>query len=923
MTLLMKKSKKDEDYVGEPIGEGLGEFKPWWIKRPRLRKLLSIPLHMVNRDYRRWKNAQLTPRKLRKRLTELDKRFPHKREDLVGRNKEYEALMTSIGYHVIRDPVVRSVFKGSDPPKFFILKGGTGTGKTLLAEVCLRDAILYGIKHGVNVQAISVKSEEIFSPLYGQSVRNLALIFRRASEVPSIIFFDEFQAFGTKVAMAMHGADREDIRVQDAFVDHINKILNTQQRTVVIAATNKFEAIREDIRRRAHVIDLDQNISREMLLAVLKSEFKKNGWEYLDAEKVLEILEKAVSAYRQTQLTPFDIIDACNKVRLKKIEPLRERLFKRLKGLVHAEERLGYTVTLDDFRDVARSLRGYVEQEKSSEVMSAVLQIKPAVSYSDIGGLFGIKEKIFKIISLSLRPELSGKLNWVPPKGFLLWGEPGCGKTYLSKAIAKESNATFLYAPAAQLLMNAKWVGDPEKNVRDLFQLARRMAPSIIFFDEFDVIASKRRGDPVSDRIVAQILTELDGLQPLENVIVIAATNRLEMIDEAVINRFEPYVIEIPLPRNDAERLDVIRVHLKHYLPHLSEEATPENVLSVIKKFKMVSPRVIAEIVREANRIRSQEVAAATDIVRAYDSGDKDQAEKLRKLYSEELSRIRDIYGSDDVEILRNVTPEQHKLKLYHFYKAAGELEKEFEKELLESQESLISEHPGTGVVLGLATDQLGRQGIILLVECNINPKGSGKVAVTGAAKTVLVGQAAPVEDTSVIESASNAVEYVKSYVLNKLGVDLSNYDFKFQVISPMEGVPGGGVTGPSLGVAFSVAAISELSGIEVKPEVVMTGKVDIKGNVGPVGGLSWRGSGKVLAAIKTKKVKIRKFILPKWNYEKAPDELKPLVEEGIDVIPVEKHVEAWQYALGVDEQQILAKLAENLKSAGFVVASP
>lgn len=923
MTLLMKKSEEsgiEANGASQPISADT--FKPWWIERPALRKVLSLPLQLVNRDYRRWKNAQLTPRRLRKKLSELNKRFPRRREELVGRDKEYQDIMTSVGYHVIRDPVVKEVFKGADPPKFFILKGGTGTGKTLLAEVCLRDALLYGIKSGVNVQAVVVKSEEIFTPLYGQSVRNLASIFRKADDVPSVVFFDEFQTVGTRVSTPLHGADREDIRVQDVFINYVNKILDTQQRAIVIAATNRFEQIREDIRRRAYVIDLDQNITREMLLAVLKSEFKKNGWEYLEAEKVLEILERSVSAYRQTQLTPFDIIDACNKIRMRKIEPLRERLFRRLRDFAHHGEKLGYTVTLDDFKDVARSLRGYVEEEKSSEVMSAVLQIKPSVSYSDIGGLFEVKDKIFKIISLSLRPELTGKLNWVPPKGFLLWGEPGCGKTYLSKAIAKESNATFLYAPAAQLLMNAKWVGDPEKNVRDLFQLARKMAPSIVFFDEFDVIASKRRGDPVSDRIVAQVLTELDGLQPLENVIVIAATNRLEMIDEAVINRFEPYVIEIPMPRNDAERLDVIRVHLRHYQAHLSEETTPENVLSVIKKFKMVSPRVIAEIVREANRIRSQEVAAAADIVKAYEQGAQ-TASKVERLYREELCRIKELYGGDDLEVLRKITPESHKLRLYHFYKAAGELEKEFEKELLESQESLITDRPGSGIALGLATDPLGRQGMILLVECNINPRGSGKVAVSGAAKTVLVGQAAPVEDTSVVESASNAVEYVKSYVLSKLGLDISNYDFKFQVISPLEGVPGGGVTGPSLGIAFSVAAISELSGISVKPDVVMTGKVDIKGNVGPVGGLSWRGSGKVLAAIKTKKVKVRKFILPKWNYDKSPDELKPLLEEGVEVIPVEKHVEAWQFSLNADEQQIVNKLAEKLGAGDFLVASP
>ncbi len=911
MTSLMKSERKPPELVEE--GKDY-----WWLKKPLLRKLLGLPLYMVNREYRRWRNARLTPRKLRKKLRELEKRFPKKKEDLVGRDKEYQLIMTAIAYHVIRDPTVRKIFQGAPPPKFFILKGSTGTGKSLLAEVCLRDAVAYGIERGVNVQPLIVHSEDIFHPLYGQSVRNLSAIFRRARDVPSVIFFDEFQSLGLYVTKPMHGADREDMRVQDAFVEHLNHILDTDDRTVVLAATNKFESIREDIRRRAYIIDLDQNISREMLLAVLKSELKKYGWTNLDPEKVMNILEKSVVAYRQTQLTPFDIIDACSKVRSRKIEPLREKLFRKLTR----SSDMSYTVTYDDFRLVARELRGYMEQEKSSEVLSSVLKIKPAVSYRDVGGLFGIKEKLFKIISLSLKPELASKLNWVPPKGFLLYGEPGCGKTYLSKAIAKENDATFFYVPAAQLLMNAKWVGEPEKNVKDLFQLARRYSPSIIFFDEFDVIASKRKGDPVSDRLTAQILTELDGLQPLENVIVIAATNRLEMIDEAIINRFEPYVIEIPLPRNDNERLDIIRVHLRQYIPHLDDEATPERVLSIIKRFRAVSPRVVAEIIREANRLRSQEVAAALELTKAMKTGDEMKIREIKEMYREDLERLKELIGGLSLEALEKVKPETYKIKLYHFEKAASQLEQEADREMMDAQESLIAASPGPGVVVGLATDAQGRRGIPLIVECAVTPNGSGKVTVTGAAKAVMVGYTTPVEDTSVLESAMNVIEYVKNYVRRKVGVEISGYDFKFQVISPLEGVAGMGVSGPSLGVAFSVAAISELSGIPAKTYVVMTGKGDIKGNVGPVGGLGWRGAGKILAAVQTKRIKVKKFIMPKWNYDRSPDEVKILRESGIEVIPVEKQIQAWVYALEASEEEIVEKLRERLLEEQIIEVS-
>jgi SpoVK/Ycf46/Vps4 family AAA+-type ATPase len=894
------------------------ESKYWWMRRPTARKLLGIPLYFTTKNYRLWRNARLTPRRLRKLIRALDEKFPKTREHLVGRDNEYQQIMSSISFHVVRDPYVRDVFKNAPPPKFFILKGSSGTGKSLLAEVAMREGILHGIKNGVNVQPTSVKGSDVFDPYYGQSARNLQSIFDRAFTTPTILFVDEFESFGKKIDKgASTLVQSEDLRVQSVFIGSLRRILDTKVRTIAIVATNMFESIREDVRRRAFVVDLDQNVNRDMLLAILKSELASFGWNYLDPERVMVTLERAVSVYRQTQLTPFDIVDACFKVRNKKIEPLRRTLFLRFDQREKTPQI--YEVTLEDFEMAARELRGYVETEKSSEVMSSILRIKPSVTYEDVGGLFGVKEKIFKAISLSLRPDLVNKLGWIPPKGFILYGEPGCGKTHMSKAIARENGASFFYAPAAQLLINAKWVGEPEKNVKDLFAIARRAAPSVIFFDEFDIIAGKRKGDPVGDKITAQILTELDGLQPLENVIIIAATNKPEMVDEAVLNRVEPNILEIPLPKNDDERCDIIQIHLKQNMAHLDSEITTEKVLRIMKQHRVVSPRVMAEIIREANRLRSQEIVSAWETHK----GDEEYKQRAAKMFKDDLQRLREVLRMHQETtgkrlLEEEVSSDNYKIRLYHFEKAAMQLEQDLDKELMEAQESLMFEEPKRGVSYGVGTDAQGRRGIILVVECTVNPQGTGKVKVTGAAKTAVLGPATAVEDASVVESAANVVEYIRNYTYEKLKLDISKYDFTFQVISPLEGAAGMGVSGPSLGAAFSVAAISELSGLPVFPSVVMTGKGDIKGNIGPVGGVGWRGAGKFLAASQTKKIKIRKFLLPQWNYEKSEDEWEILQEKKIMVVPVTCQREIWQHALAVGEDEVIRRLKEKIDTSRF-----
>jgi len=289
-------------------------------------------------------------------------------------------------------------------------------------------------------------------------------------------------------------------------------------------------------------------------------------------------------------------------------------------------------------------------------------------------------------------------------------------------------------------------------------------------------------------------------------------------------------------------------------------------------------------------------------------------------MFYDDVKRVCEVLNLSEEELIKeppDLTGENYKVKLYHFEKAAQQLEQDIDKELMDVQESAVFEEPETGVAYGLGTDPTGRRGIILIVECVINPNGDGKTIVTGASKSTIIGPTA-IEDTSVIESAANIVEYIKKYVREKIGEDISKFDFTFEVVSPLEGASGLGVSGPSLGVAFSVAAISELAQIKVEPTIVMTGKGDIKGNVGPVGGVGWRGAGKFLAALKTKKMKISKFLLPKWNYENSKDEWEILMEKNINVISIQKQLEAWLHSLNVTEEELIKKLSLQLKSLKF-----
>jgi len=255
-------------------------------------------------------------------------------------------------------------------------------------------------------------------------------------------------------------------------------------------------------------------------------------------------------------------------------------------------------------------------------------------------------------------------------------------------------------------------------------------------------------------------------------------------------------------------------------------------------------------------------------------------------------------------------------MRLRHFERAVGNLESLEDRQRREIEESLILPTTVPGVSYGLYTTGTGYGGI-LSIECSIRPLTSGEplVSVTGQALSTVVGQT-PVPDESVKQSAENATEAVRAWLWKRNGLDLSDYHMHFQIRSLLEGAPGSGVSGPSAGFAMFCALVSELSGIPLPSSRVMTGTVSVKLGIGPVGGVGGYGkdSGKVLAILKTQKIRITDLILPEVNYISAVDEMKTLVSDGISVHPISTALEGLKVVFGLTEDQIIDRIGSSLK---------
>ncbi|RLE48477.1 MAG: AAA family ATPase [Candidatus Methanomethylicota archaeon] len=466
---------------------------------------------------------------------------------------------------------------GIEPPKGVLLYGPPGCGKTLLAKAVANETDAY---------FIAINGPEIMSKFYGESEQKLREVFEEAKQhAPAIVFIDEIDAIAPKREEVTGEVEKRVVAQLLALMDG----LEARGDVIVIGATNRPNAIDPALRRPGR-------FDREIEIGVPDV---KGRYEILqihtrnmplaadvDLKKLAEITHGFVGA---------DLAALCREAAMKalrrylpKIDLQQERIPQEV--LEQME------VSFQDFINAFKEITPTALREVYVEV--------PNVRWDDIGGLEEVKQELREAVEWPIKyPDAFKRVGIKPPKGVLLYGPPGCGKTLLAKAVATESEANFISVKGPEIL--SKWVGESEKAIREVFRKARMSAPSIIFFDEIDAIAPMRGlgiGDSmVTERVISQLLTEMDGLESLENVVVIGATNRPDILDPALLRpgRFDR-IVYVPEPGVN-ERLQILKIHTRNmplaedvdleYLARITEGYAGSDLEAVCREAGMMALR--------------------------------------------------------------------------------------------------------------------------------------------------------------------------------------------------------------------------------------------------------------------------------------------------------------------------------------------
>jgi len=459
-------------------------------------------------------------------------------EDIGGLDDELEQVREMIELPMRHPELFQQL--GIEPPKGVLLHGPPGTGKTLMARA---------VANEIDAYFTDISGPEIMSKYYGESEEQLREVFDEASEnSPAVIFIDEIDSIAPKRGETSGDVERRVVAQLLSLMDGLEE----RGQVIVIGATNRVDAIDPALRRGGR-------FDREIEVGVPDKEGRKEVLQvHTRGMPLVEGIDLDMYAENTHGFVGADLEQLTKEAAMNALRRIRPELDLE-EDEIDAETLERLQVTEKDFKQAMKGIEPSALREVFVEV--------PDITWEDVGGLEDTKERLRETIQWPLEyPSVFEQMDMEAAKGVLMYGPPGTGKTLLAKAIANESQSNFISIKGPELLN--KYVGESEKGVREVFEKARSNAPTVIFFDEIDSIAGERgqhSGDSgVGERVVSQLLTELDGLEELEDVVVIATTNRPDLIDAALVRpgRLDRHV-HVPVPDEEARR-KIFEVHTRN-----------------------------------------------------------------------------------------------------------------------------------------------------------------------------------------------------------------------------------------------------------------------------------------------------------------------------------------------------------------------
>ncbi len=530
-------------------------------------------------------------------------------EDIGGLNEEIKKIREMVEIPLKHPEIFQRL--GVEAPKGVLLHGPPGTGKTLLAKAVANES---------DANFILLNGPEIMSKFYGESEKKIRDIFEEAEKTaPSIVFIDEIDAIAPK-REEVHG------EVERRVVSQILTMmdgLKSRGKVIVIGATNRVNAVDPALRRpgrfdREIEVGVPDKVGR---LQILKIHTRGMPLKNVVLDELASLTHGFVGADLES-LAKESAMNVLRKylpqMKLDEEEQIPQEVLEKL--IIHQS----------DFTDALKVVR--------PSAMREVFVEAPNITWDDIGGLESVKQDLAEAVEWPLKhPESFKRIGIRPARGILLYGPPGTGKTLLAKAVAKESEANFIQIKGPELL--SKWVGESEEGVRKIFERARQVAPCIVFFDEIDSLAGKRGnevGTKVTERVLNQLLAEMDGLEDLHDVLVIGATNRPDMLDSALLRpgRFDK--ILLVNATNEKGRENILKIHTKN-MP-LSKEI---KLAEIAKETDGYTGADLEGVVREAGLLALREDITSKEV--------------KKKHFEEALKKVKPSITKNTIEVYKKV----------------------------------------------------------------------------------------------------------------------------------------------------------------------------------------------------------------------------------------------------------------------------